>query len=516
MGVLWLVTALVAAVFPGLTLRVLALVVGLALVAGGMARLVGAVRGRGDERAAHVLGALASVVFGCLALAWPDVTLLVVAVVFGARTFVFGCARIVEAVRAAHEGGRRENEGVGGGRGWLHGWPRTAAMAASLVVALALLALSAALHRASPSPTAFYTRPASVPATAGALLRSEPFTRAVPASAQAWKILYTTTRDDGVPAVASGIVLVSRSAPAGPRPVIAWAHGTTGVASSCAPSLLQKPFEAGALPALDQIVANGWVLVATDYTGLGTAGPHPYLVGQGEARSVLDAVRAARHLATVHLSDQTAVWGHSQGGHAALWTGQLQPTYASDVPLAGVAALAPASDLTGLVSNLNTVPGGSIFASYIVTAYSQTYPDVSFNRLIRPEAQAQVRGHASRCLAEPEVFVSVVSSLLADKPIFATDPATGASGARLRENTPTGQIQAPLLIAQGENDALVLPAVQQGFVQQACKRGDTIDYRTFPGRDHVGVVAPDSALIPLLVTWTQDRFAGKPAPDTCS
>ncbi|GAA4982894.1 hypothetical protein GCM10025734_04460 [Kitasatospora paranensis] len=247
-GVLWLVTALVAAVFPGLTLRVLALVVGLALVAGGMARLVGAVRGRGDERAAHVLGALASVVFGCLALAWPDVTLLVVAVVFGARTFVFGCARIVEAVRAAHEGGRRENEGVGGGRGWLHGWPRTAAMAASLVVALALLALSAALHRASPSPTAFYTRPASVPATAGALLRSEPFTRAVPASAQAWKILYTTTRDDGVPAVASGIVLVSRSAPAGPRPVIAWAHGTTGVASSCAPSLLQKPFEAGRCP----------------------------------------------------------------------------------------------------------------------------------------------------------------------------------------------------------------------------------------------------------------------------
>jgi alpha-beta hydrolase superfamily lysophospholipase len=255
--------------------------------------------------------------------------------------------------------------------------------------------------------------------------------------------------------------------------------------------------------------------VATDYIGLGTAGPHPYLVGQGEARSVLDAVRAARHLTGVHLSDETVVWGHSQGGHAALWTGQVQPAYAPDVPLTGVAALAPASDLTGLVANLDTVPGGSIFASYIVTAYSQIYPDVSFHRLIRPEARAQVRGHASRCLAEPEVFVSIVSSLLADRPIFATDPATGAGGARLRENTPTGSIQAPLLIAQGESDALIPPAVQQGFVQQACRRGGTIDYRTYPGRDHVGVVAPDSALLPDLVTWTQDRFAGKPAPDTC-
>jgi alpha-beta hydrolase superfamily lysophospholipase/uncharacterized membrane protein HdeD (DUF308 family) len=513
-ALLWLVTALVVAVFPGLTLRVLAGVVGIALVAGGVVRFVGAVRGGGDERAAQGLGALASVVFGCLALAWPDVTLLVVAVVFGGRTFLFGCTQVVEAIRAAR-GRSRGPQGTDGRRHRLRGWPRTVAMAASLLVALALLALSAALHKASPTPTAFYTPPASVPAAPGALLRSEPFTQAVPATAQAWKILYTTTRDDGVPAVASGIVLVSRRAPAGARPVIAWAHGTTGVDSSCAPSLLAKPFESGALPALDKIVANGWALVATDYTGLGTAGPHPYLIGQGEARSVLDAVRAARHLTQLHLSDQTVVWGHSQGGHAALWTGQIQPTYAPDVPLAGVAALAPASDLTGLVDNLGTVPGGSIFAAYVAAAYSQIYPDVSFNRLIRPEAQAQVRGYASRCLAEPEVFVSIVSSLLADKPIFATDPTRGATGARLRENTPTGPITMPLLIAQGEADALVLPKVQQSFVRQACKRGDTIDYRTYPGRDHVGVVAPDSPLIPDLVTWTQGRLAGKPAPNSC-
>jgi hypothetical protein len=59
-----------------------------------------------------------------------------------------------------------------------------------------------------------------------------------------------TTRDANTPAVASGIVLASTHLPAGPRPIIAWAHGTTGYAPRCAPSLATDPFTAGALPAL--------------------------------------------------------------------------------------------------------------------------------------------------------------------------------------------------------------------------------------------------------------------------
>jgi pimeloyl-ACP methyl ester carboxylesterase len=86
------------------------------------------------------------------------------------------------------------------------------------------------------------------------------------------------------------------------------------------------------------------VIVATDYVGLGTAGPHPYLIGQGEARSVLDSVRAARQMPQLSLQPATVVWGHSQGGHAALWAGALAPSYAPDVHVLAVAALAPASD----------------------------------------------------------------------------------------------------------------------------------------------------------------------------
>jgi acetyl esterase/lipase len=287
------------------------------------------------------------------------------------------------------------------------------------------------------------------------------------------------------------------------------------VAEGCAPSLLDDPFTAGATPALVQVVDRGWVMVATDYVGLGTEGPHPYLIGQGEARSVLDAVRAAHQLDALSLSDQTVVWGHSQGGHAALWTGQLADSYAPDDHVIGVAALAPASDLTGLAANLDDVPGGSIFESYIIQAYSDGYDDVRFDDYIRATARIPVREIAARCLAEPEVFVSVISTLLFDKSITSRDPTTGSLGTRLAENVPLAPISAPLFIGQGGSDGLVLPSVQQAYVDQRCALGGVVDYRTYPGFDHVGVVGSDSPLIPDLLQWTQDRIDGKPPTSTC-
>jgi pimeloyl-ACP methyl ester carboxylesterase len=227
----------------------------------------------------------------------------------------------------------------------------------ALLLSLALAGVSAWLHAGEPTVDAFYTALTPVPSTPGRLLRAEVFTRGVPAGSQAWRILYTTTRDVGQPAVASALVVVKKDRPVSPRPVIAWAHGTTGIASRCAPSVLKEPFTSGAMPAFEKVLDNGWAVVATDYVGLGTKGPHPYLIGQGEARSVLDAVRAAHQLSGLSLQNRTVVWGHSQGGGAALWTGILAPTYAPDTHVIGVAALSPASDLSGMASNLAKVPG---------------------------------------------------------------------------------------------------------------------------------------------------------------
>lgn len=312
--------------------------VGLHLIGDGLGDMRDGMRARADHRAASFLHGAATVVFGILALSWPDVTVLVIAIVFAARLIIFGINRVLRAVRPAP---RDDDDSRGPSRRWA----RVVGAALSL-------------------------------AAAGAL---------------AWLILYTTTRDEGRPAVASAIVVAPGGGKPGAREVIAWAHGTTGVHETCAPSVLEGTFSTGAFFSVEEVVEEGWVLVATDYVGLGTAGPHPYLIGQGEARSVLDAVRAARQMPELDLAERTVVWGHSQGGHAALWTGAIGPSYAPEVDLIGVAALAPASNLVALVDNLGNVTGGSIFAAY---ASRPTPPTIRTSGL--PTTWSQGRGSRSR------------------------------------------------------------------------------------------------------------------------
>jgi hypothetical protein len=90
---------------------------------------------------------------------------------------------------------------------------------------------------------------------------------------------------------------------------------------------------------------------------------------------------------------------------------------------------------------------------------------------------------------------------------------TSAVGERLRENIPHHPIEAPLLIAEGQTDELVLPLTQERFVKQRCDAGQRLEYPTYAARDHLSVVGPDSPLNADLVRWTQ--LAGKPQNPGC-
>ena len=508
-GGLLVLTGVVASALPGTTIRLVAVVVGVGLVVSGIAQFISGVRGTHTERYSAVVGGAARLLLGAVALSWPDVTLLVVALLVGPVAIVIGIGQIATFI------GRPRTAASGRPRpGWLR-WLRAAWVTVALVVAVALVFVSRSLHGSAPMVDAFYAAPSTLPDTPGQLLRSEPFSQGMPAGSRAWRILYTTTRVDGTIGVASGLVLVSSSA-TGAMPVIAWTHGTTGVAQTCAPTLLADPLGAGAAPAVQHVLDNGWALVATDYIGLGTQGPHPYLVGRPEAHSELDAVRAARQLTDIQLSDQTVAWGHSQGGGAALWVGIESKTYAPDVPLAGVAALAPASDLSALMSGLQNGLSGKVFGPFILEGYSTTYPDVKIADYVRPAARTIVEQINTRCLPEPATLVSVLSAIATEQ-IYSTDGATGPLGARLKENTPSQPTGIPTLLAQGEADELVLPDVQTTFVKNLCAAGQVVDYRTYAGLDHVGIVTnPTSAMPADLISWTQDRLANKPDPPKCT
>lgn len=501
-AVAWIAAGVVIVAFGGLTLSVLVVVIAIALFVRGVRQIVTALRPGAtvDARIASGAFGVASIGFGLLALLWADITLVVTAVVFGAWLIMTGFGEVRRLIRPADSEPSQPP-------GRVRRFART--LTALVAVALAVLACIVSVNVRSDTPDVddFYSAPKDIPANPGVLIRSESFTREVPDDARAWRILYSTTRGDGSPAVASAIVVVPEKGD-GRWPVIDWNHGTTGYAQPCAPSLLAQPFESGAMFVLPEVIKRGWALVATDYIGLGTKGPHPYLIGVDSAHASLDAVRAARALEPADLGDDTVVWGHSQGGGSALWSGALAPAYAPDVPLDGVAALAPASNLPGLIGNLPNVTGGSVFSSFAVAAYIATYSDVTWRGAIRPGAEPIVRQMSGRCLSGPGVLVSVLSalSMTRDPNIFASDPTSGALGKRLQENVPPTTIGVPLLIGQGEADGLITPAAQREYVDTIRQAGRQVDYRTYPGLGHVDLVEAESPLIPQLLEWTAARF----------
>jgi len=179
------------------------------------------------------------------------------------------------------------------------------------------LAEAVRMERADALPrTAFYDTPSLAGSKAGDLLRKEKFTGyAIPRGATAMRILYHSLSADGADVATSGVVLIPPGEPpSGGWPVIAWAHGTSGVARMCAPSL-EKDMEYGE-EGLMPMVRAGFAVVATDYHGLGTQGPHEYINKTAQARDVIYSVPAA-HAAVPSLGRRWVVIGHSQGGITA-------------------------------------------------------------------------------------------------------------------------------------------------------------------------------------------------------
>ncbi|MEV8026158.1 lipase family protein [Microbacterium sp. NPDC080220] len=514
-GGAWLVGGLVVLLTPGLTVRVVATLVGiLLLVAGALGVIAVFAKGRTiDARIADAAFSVSGVIFGVLALFWPDITLLVVAVVFGARLIMSGVADLWTRVRRRRDTERELRHQPQR----LRRWGRTVTALVSVALAVTTALVTVPLREGSTVVDDFYAAPRDMPGEPGRLIRAEPFTNGIPVSATAWRILYTTTGVDGEVRVASGVVVVPKEGD-GQWPIIDWNHGTTGYSEHCAPSLHPRGLWSGALYNLPTIIRQGWAVVATDYIGLGTEGPHPYLIGPPSATASLDAVRAARELQDADLGVRTVIWGHSQGGGAALWAGAMAREYAPELYVQGVAALAPASDPPALVQNISSVTGGSIFASYAFASFSAIYDDVSYDDYVRPGADTVLRQMSERCLSDPSIVVSVAAALgmSGDPRLFSTPPATGPLGVHLRDNAAPLRQNAPLLIAHGGADSVIPVTTQTAYVDRMCRAGQVVDYRIYDGYEHAAVVERPSPLLDELIEWTAARFAGDPVPEECS
>src|SRR5712691_7722611 len=363
------------------------------------------------------------------------------------------------------------------------------------------------------APDAFYDPPSDLSRQPGSLLRSEPLKDVIlPAGMRGWRILYATTVNDSTPATAVATVFAPTHPHAGPCPVIAWEHATTGLLQKCMPSLLSMSTKG--IPWCSRIVMAGWVVVATDYSFAEKGGPHPYLIGEGEARAALDSVRAARQMPELTLDKRMVIWGYSQGGHAALWSGIVGPRYAPDLEILGVAAIAPPANIRNALAM--NVEADKRFGPYLALSYSRFYPDITFAQAIRPGALDAARQIVSLCCFLPPEDAERIQALAAmfDGPALATS-SNKALQARLEQNTADGLIKAPVVIAQGLSDIVVPPSATDAYVEERCSAGQRLEYWTFAGRDHFTIVQPGTPLEELLITWTTARFANEPQATGC-
>ncbi len=336
----------------------------------------------------------------------------------------------------------------------------------------------------------FYDTPSPIPSgPPGTVIRFETMVAPFPDS-QAWRVMYTSTGIEGEPIVVSGMVFApSGPVPAGGRPVVTWAHPTTGIEDQCAPSRSPKPYDD--VQGLSEFLGLGWVVVATDYQGLGTDGMHPYLVGSSEAQGTIDIVRAARSLESeTGASSNYFVFGHSQGGQAALFAGQMAATYAPELQLLGVAAAAPAGLLVPLFQADKDTAAGAVLGSYAVVSWSNIF-GYEESSVVKSSLSSRVHAVTTKCVVGGSRLSDIelgINDLILKGRMWSADPATTPPWSQQFALNTAGQspISVPLLLTQGTADKIITPSTTAELTATYVALGNTnATEQVMPGVDHM-------------------------------
>jgi len=300
--------------------------------------------------------------------------------------------------------------------------------------------------------------------------------------ADAWRILYRSTRLTDEPTLVSGTVLVPRGRV---RAVVAYAPGTHGLANYSAPSRLITRGLDWETTFVARLLAQGHAVVMTDYEGLGTPGDHPYVIGRTLGRNVLDALRAARSFGPAGLGDDLplGVFGYSEGGHAAAWAAELHATYAPELEISGIAAGSVPSDLEAAGDHVEGTLY-SFFAGYGALGINAAYPDLGLESYLTAEGETYMhrlrRSSIVTAMLRGPHFVGV-DELMTENVLRRPDWQ-----ARMRENRLGGSTPiAPVYLYTSQRDPLVPPAQTRDLAVRWRARGADVTLTEVPALEHV-------------------------------
>lgn len=346
----------------------------------------------------------------------------------------------------------------------------------------------------------FYVPPSPLPkGKPGELIRVQQVSDADGIVTQ--RIMYHSVDAAGRDQPTTGMISYpTAKAPTGGWPVVSIAPGTVGLDTHCAISRGSAP--------VDGFGTTG-VAVRTDYIGMVEGQRMRYLSGPSEAHSVIDATRAARNIPAAHAGKRWVAFGHSQGGHSALFTNQLAKDYAPELDLLGTVVGAPAAELTKQFGPSDVIIPHMVelMALYGIAA---DHPSLDPDHYVAPAIAKNKAVFKTGCLNE--IIGAFASYALSG--MFPINPITTPPAAAIVKANDPGQVKAstPIMLFEGTKDVYVVPARVASLYQRLCKLGQVTDYLELPGANHGTEQIQGRTQI---ASWIADRFAGKPAPNTC-
>ncbi len=391
--------------------------------------------------------------------------------------------------------------------------------AGALVLALLSTALVPAMA-STPAPTglpSFYAVPTfSKTAKIGSVLKYEKVTPAPTGlNGTTYRIMYISQNYLKKPVAVTGFMVIpSGKAPAGGWKVVAYGHGTNGMADQCAES--QNPGSTEVSNTTTNIfLSHGWALTYSDYQGEGTPGLMPYLAAVSAAQDTINSVRAAHSIALAHVGTTYMVWGHSEGGQTAVFANHIGKAYAPELTLKGVVAGAPPSQFAYIYGALQTTP----YAYYLIMGaaglnayYGNTIAPL--DQVMTPLAMSMLPDLETGCSAKISADVRPYVNSHTLNLLIKADPYTLPAWRKvLNWNDPaafSAKSTVPLLMIQGGSDAQIPVASTALLFQELCPLGQTLQRWIYPGQSHSGV---NDVAYQDMITWMTHRFAGKATPD---
>lgn len=416
--------------------------------------------------------------------------------------------------------------------------------------------LSASIAFAEPAVAPFYQSAMQMKAEGklGQIIKKEKISTPVQ-GAQAWRIAYISSDLNDKRTISTGIVVAPLGqAPAEGRPIISWSHGTTGNAQNCGPSQVESParllnqyflvngdsWTDYGLPSLEQFIKDGYVVVGTDYQGLGGGGRHQYAVAKTNGRDAINAARAAGSMKETGAGKKTIMIGWSQGAGStvgassqAAYIAQKGTAY-DGLDMVGFVAMAvpdlamyapktlDEAGATQMVNDFATAWSGDVFAfahmSMNLWGTQAAYPDkLQLSDIFTDEgAKVLDQIYLNKCVHVSTDtinfnFGSTYKNLLRPQPKNAVAWAQAIVDGSVDN---TAKPVAPVLILYGNKDTTLPPIMGKYYRDQVCAIGGNVARVQLPGDQNHFTTPPVSP--PFYLPWIKDRISGKPAANGCA